>query len=650
MAELPPIDESELPFRELVDAAPDGVIVADQRGRVVLVNAEAERMFGYARDELRGQLIDVLIPDRVRAHHAQHLAGYTGAPRLRPMGIGMELTGRRKDGSEIPVEISLSPIRTAKGLLVTAGIRDVTERRKLERENRRANSYLTSAVDAVREAFALFDEHDRVVLLNSAARDLLARSVGGPVLGMRFGDMLDRALREGVFDFSNETRERLLERWLAYHRAPSGTLEVRTGTGRYLRITSMKTAEHGTVSTIADVTDDEERAEELRSARETAEAASAAKSEFLSSMSHELRTPLNAILGFAQLLERDRKAPLDARQKERLGHVLKGGEHLLRLIDDVLDLSRIEAGRIAVSSEPVAVPEVVAEVVATLEPMATRHGIAIESVSPIDELPKIVADRTRFAQILMNFGSNAIKYGKPGGHVKYVVAAIGSAIVRVTVIDDGIGIPPDKQHRVFEPFHRAGQEAGPIEGTGIGLTITKRLAEMMKGQVGFTSEVGRGSEFWIELPVHHHATAETVSHAPPVMLSSLAVGDARHKIVYIEDNPSNIAFMEDLLGDLASVELLTAPTAEIGIELVRAHRPTVVILDINLPGMSGFDALERLRGWPETRDIPVIGLSAAALLKDTKRAKDAGFYRYLTKPVKVDELTGVLEELLVRRV
>lgn len=351
------IDTSELPFRELVDAAPDGMVVCDQQGRIMLVNAETERMFGYARDELVGQSIDVLVPDAVRGKHGQHVASYTGAPRLRPMGIGMELAGRHKDGTEVPVEISLSPIRTARGLLVTAGVRDVSERRKLERENRRANAYLVSAVDSVHDAFALFDENDRVMMVNSSARQLLGSSVGGAVLGVPFDELLDKALRAGVFDFSNETREALYARWLAYHRAPSGTLEVRTGTGRFLRVTETKTAEQGTVTTIADVTDDVLRAEELRTAREIAETASAAKSEFLSSMSHELRTPLNAILGFAQLLERDRKRPLDERQLERIGHVLRGGEHLLKLIDDVLDLSGIEAGRITVSTEPVKIRE-----------------------------------------------------------------------------------------------------------------------------------------------------------------------------------------------------------------------------------------------------------------------------------------------------
>jgi PAS domain S-box-containing protein len=636
----------DLPFRMLVDAAPDGMVVCDAQGVIVLVNAEAERMFGYTRDELLGKQIDVLVPQRVRPRHHEHVTGFASAPRLRPMGTGLELHGSRKDGTEFPVEISLSPIETDRGLLMTAGIRDISERRKLEGDARRATSYLTSAVDAVQDAFALFDEDDRMIMVNSAGRLLLGTGITGTIIGRTFEEVLHSALGGGAFDFSNETRDTFLARWIAYHREPTGTLEVRTGTGRYLRVTERKTAERGTVSTIADVTDDMQNAEDLRHARATAEAASAAKSEFLSSMSHELRTPLNAILGFAQLLERDRKAPLDPRQLERLGHVLRGGEHLLKLIDDILDLSRIEAGGITISSEPVALPSVLDEVTHTLEPMAARMSIELTTAPLPAGLTQVVADRTRLAQILMNFGSNAIKYGKHGGHVTFRVETRRAA-ARITVIDDGIGIPENKRDKIFEPFQRAGQEAGPIEGTGIGLTISKRLAELMDGSVGFTSTTGLGSEFWIEVPLYQTAgpsvPAPTAVHAP----SSLASGKTHHKVIYVEDNPSNIAFMRDVMSDLPSVELLTAPSAEIGLELIRAHQPKAVIMDINLPGMSGFEAVKLLKEWPETRHIPVIGLSAAALVKDTTRAKEGGFYRYLTKPVKVDELTRVLEELLV---
>jgi len=637
-----PIDPESLPFRQLVDAAPDGILVTDQRGLIVLVNAEAERMFGYARDALVGQPIHVLVPDRLRARHPEHVQSFHASPRLRSMGSGLDLSGRRRDGTEFPVEISLSPIQHAGERLVVAGIRDVTDRRTIEREAKRANAYLVSAVDAIQDAFALYDEDDRVVLVNSACRQLLGGTLAGAIVGRRFTELLPDALGAGVFDFSDESRDALLQRWLAYHASPAGTLDVRTGRGRYLRVVDRKTPEHGTVSLMVDVTDDVLREAELRSA-------SAAKSEFLSSMSHELRTPLNAVLGFAQLLERDRKQPLSQRQQERLAHVLHGGEHLLRLIDDVLDLSRIEAGRITISCEPVVVRDVLAEVATTLEPMAARAHIKLEIAPVSADLLRVVADRTRLAQILMNFGSNAIKYGKSGGRATF--EATGNAgSVRITVIDDGIGIPADQRDKLFEPFQRAGQETGPIEGTGIGLVISKRLAGLMQGTVGFTSDAGRGSRFWVEIPTYRATSADlTATQHAIAALSPLTATGARHKVVYVEDNPSNIAFMRELVEDLASVELLTAPTAEIGLPLIRAHQPAVVIMDINLPGMSGFEAVNQLRTWPETRTIPVVGLSAAALLKDTTRAKDAGFYRYLTKPVKVAELTAILEELLLGR-
>ncbi len=634
--------DAELRFRELVESAPDGIIVCDREGAIMLVNAQTERMFGYARADLLGKPIEILIPERLRGRHPAHVRGYTGAPRSRPMGTGLELSGRRKDGTEFPVEISLSPIQVDQGTLFSAAIRDVSDRKRIEDEARRANAYLLSSVDSIQDAFSLYDEEDRVVLVNSSFRQLVGASVAGAVVGRRFDELADAILP--LIDPGSEPAADLRQRWVDYHREPAGSLELRTRTGRMLRVTDRATAEHGTVSLIVDITDDILRAEELSRARQQAEAASAAKSEFLASMSHELRTPLNAILGFAQLLQRDRKQPLSDRQLDRLGHVLSGGEHLLRLIDEVLDLARIEAGRVAISNEPVRVDEMVAEVLTTLEPMAQRAGVDL--VSEIAGVPEVIADRTRLAQILMNYGSNAIKYNRPGGHVVFRSARVHSH-VRLTVVDDGMGIPTDKRDRIFEPFQRAGQETGPIEGTGIGLSISKRLAELMQGSVGFASEEGKGSQFWVDVPVHVAKSDDAAAAKPHIAEgSALAGAPSAHRIVYVEDNPSNIAFMRELMSDLPAVELLTAPTAEIGLEIVRAQQPAAVIMDINLPGMSGFDAVKLLKSWPETARIPVIALSAAAMARDTSRAREAGFYRYLTKPVKIDELLDALNEVL----
>lgn len=647
---LPPTeaDAREGLFYQLLEAAPDAMLVVDASGRILLTNLQTERLFGYTRDEMVGAEVELLVPDRARATHHQRRAAYVKAPKVRPMGVGLELHGRQKGGREFPIEISLSPLYTPDGMLVCASIRDISERLEREREMRRVQSHLLSATESIAGAFAIFDAQDRLVVCNSNYRALLGSGLSGEVVGRSFEELVRAKIAAGTFDLTGTSADELFERRLRYHQGLAGMLDLALAGGRHLRVVERRTAEGGSVETMVDITDDVRYEQDLKHAREAAEAASSAKSEFLASMSHELRTPLNAVLGFAQLLQRDRRSPLSDRQQERVGHVIKGGEHLLRLIDDILDLSRIEAGRLTLSPEPVRVAEVLLDVQSTLAPMATQHDVrlVIEPLPP--GLPDVTADRTRFKQILMNYGSNSIKYGRAGMEVRFRTQSMG-AMVRVSVVDQGLGIPEDKQDKIFQPFQRAGQETGPIEGTGIGLAISKRLAAIMHGDVGFASKEGEGSEFWIELPIVEGAAAQPLAASSAALEASALAGTSgpRFLVVYIEDNPSNIAFMEDLLADFERVELVTAPTAEIGVAIVRERLPHVVIMDINLPGMSGLEATRLLKERPETRDIPVIALSAAAMVSDADRIERAGFHRYLTKPVKVDALASALEELLV---
>jgi PAS domain S-box-containing protein len=620
------------------------MVVVDAASRIEFVNLQTEKLFGYTRAELLGQELEILIPERFRSTHGGHVQRFFANPGSRPMGSGIELFGRRKDGTEIPIEVSLSPLGRAGTMTVSAAIRDITERKKLEAVARVNAQRLVSAVESMQDGFALFDDEDRLVLCNSVFRSLLGQSFQGAFSGKRYEELLEHWISD--LTFKDRAEEERFRRDQTGPRAGTTTIDVRTRDGRSFRVVDRRTPEGGTVKTIWDLTDDVQRAEELRIARATAETASAAKSEFLSSMSHELRTPLNAILGFAQLLQRDKKEPLSARHMDRVSQILRGGEHLLRLIDDILDLSRIEAGAVSMSTEPVGVSDVLQEVLATLQPLASHQNVRLEMAPIPGDLPMVAADRTRFAQILMNFGSNAIKYNRPAGRVAFSVEPI-DRMVRVSVRDWGMGIPAERQDKLFQPFQRAGQETGPIEGTGIGLVISKRLAELMGGRVGFHSVIAEGSLFWLDLPAEAPAdVAPTpVRAAPRAAARGPLATSERRMVLYVEDNPANASFMRDLLGTLDEFDLLTVPTAELGVEVARERQPDIVIMDINLPGMSGLEALRMLRGFPETKEIPVIALSAAASERDKQRGVQAGFFRYLTKPVKVDELLDALEAL-----
>ncbi len=382
------------------------------------------------------------------------------------------------------------------------------------------------------------------------------------------------------------------------------------------------------------------RTRELTEARGIAENASSAKTEFLANMSHELRTPLNAVIGFAQMLDYNPNEPLTAIQKKCMNRILKGGQHLLDLITDILDLSKIEAGRIDLSIETIVLGDLLEECRSYVSPLAQRHDISFH-VAPCPKV-SVTADYTRLKQVFLNLFSNAIKYNVPGGRVDVSCVSPGDGKISIIVADTGIGIPDDKRDDLFKPFSRLGQEGSAIEGTGIGLTITKRLLDMMNGSIDFDSVVGKGTTFHVDLS-SAQSVGSVADSSPKV--SPEAAADLLGTVVYVEDNPANIELMEMVFSRLGTVRLLTAPCGELGIDLVRDNRPNLVILDLNLPGMDGYEILRRLRAAPQTRPIPIFALTASATGRDIRKGLDAGFDRYLTKPFAIDALVDAMREV-----
>ena len=385
---------------------------------------------------------------------------------------------------------------------------------------------------------------------------------------------------------------------------------------------------------------------DLNEAMAAAEKANLAKSDFLSGMSHELRTPLNAILGFAQLLELGSPTPTLS-QKRDIDQILKAGWYLLELINEILDLALIESGKLTLSAEPVSLVEVMLECRAMIEPQAQKRGIGM--TFPRFEIPCFVkADRTRVKQVLINLLFNAIKYNRAQGTVYVECRPSPPDSIRISVRDTGAGLAPEQLAQLFQPFNRLGKEASAEEGTGIGLVMTKRLVGLMGGAIGAQSAVGVGSEFWVELkltsaPQLAFLEAERAALAPP----RLAEGAPLRTLLYVEDNPANLQLVEQLIARRPDLRLLSAADGNLGVEFARVYQPQVILMDINLPGISGIEALKILRADPSTAHIPIIALSANAVPRDIQRGLEAGFFNYLTKPIIVTQFMDALDVALV---
>jgi len=393
-----------------------------------------------------------------------------------------------------------------------------------------------------------------------------------------------------------------------------------------------------TFGTIQDITDAKRTEELICRSRDAAEAANRAKSAFLSSMSHELRTPLNAVLGFGQVLAGDTLNPLTADQREAVDHMVAGGEHLLSLISDVLELSRIESETLTVTLAPLPAADVLTAALKLAGGLGEKTNVAIRLADCDSGLPPVLADQTRLCQALLNLITNAVKYNRPGGQVIVACEVAGQNRLRFSIADTGYGIRAADKAKLFEPFDRLGQENSDIEGTGIGLTITKQLVEAMGGRIDCVSIEGRGSIFWIDLPV----ALQGVAKAEPMDVEAGRQANWR-KVLYVEDNDASMTLMEAFLDKVPTVSLIKAATAEQGIELASADPPDIILMDLGLPGIDGIAARQKLRALARTRQIPVVAVTADATPQTAERCLAAGFEDLATKPLNLERLTTILD-------
>lgn len=383
---------------------------------------------------------------------------------------------------------------------------------------------------------------------------------------------------------------------------------------------------------------------ELESARQAADKANAAKSDFLSNMSHELRTPLNAVLGFAQLMETATPMPTRA-QKVSIEQILKGGWYLLHLINEILDLALIESGKLMMVQETVDLSEVLLDCQVMILPQAEASGITIHF--PENERRFYIdADQTRIKQVMVNLLSNAIKYNNPEGAVTVTCTVTPEQLMRVSVTDTGLGLAPELMEQLFQPFNRLGQEAGVTEGTGIGLVVTKQLVELMGGTIGVHSEVGVGSTFWFELPMVAAPVTGDIDLVSEMNSLRDLSANAQRTLLYVEDNPANLSLVEQLIERRSDLSLLSATDGLSGLRMAREQLPDLILMDINLPIMSGLEAMRLLKSSPDTAHIPIIALTANAVPRDIELGLTAGFFRYLTKPIRIDEFMNALDVAL----
>jgi PAS domain S-box-containing protein len=639
-------------------------IATDEKGVIQIFNVGAERMLGYAAADVVNKITPADISDpqeviaRAKALSAELATpitpGFEALVFKASRGIEdiYELTYIRKDGSRFPAVVSVTALRDERGGIIgylligtdnTARKEVEEEKMKLDQRLRDQQFYTRSLIESNIDALMTTDPHGIITDVNKQM-EALTDCTRDELIGAPFKNYFTDPERAAA-SIHMVLSEKKLTNYELTARARDGRTTVVSfnATTFYDRDRKLQ----GVCAVARDVTERNrldqalnETNVQLERAKVAAEKANAAKSDFLSSMSHELRSPLNAILGFAQLMETASPKPAPA-QAARITQILQAGWHLLKLINEILDLAVIESGKVSLSLEPVSLAEIMSECRTMMEPEAQQREIVM--TFPRFDRPSFVwSDRTRLKQIVINLLSNAIKYNKERGTVSVECSEAGADRTRISVRDTGNGLTPEKLAQLFQPFNRLGQEASGVAGTGIGLVVTKQLAELMAGVLGVESSYGAGSVFWVEM--RSSAPAKLAAEAAPEEMGAPkpSNGTRLRTLLYVEDNPANMMLVEQLIARRTDILLLSAVNGTLGIGIARASRPDVILMDINLPGISGTEALKILREDPLTAHIPVVALSANAMPRDIELGLQRGFFRYITKPIKVKEFTDTL--------
>ena len=633
------LDELRARYFDLYDLAPAGYCTVSPQGLIMQANLTAAGLLGTTRSALVRQALTRFI------HKEDEDGFYLRRKKLVETGEPQtcELRMVKSGGAQIWVHLAATVAHDAQGgfeMRIVLG--DITERKHAELAMRESGERYRNLFNSIDEGFCVIE---------------MIFDAGGEPVDYRFLEVnpsfeKHTGVRAPTGKRVRELVPNLEAHWFETYGKVALTGEpirfadrAEAMDGRWFDVYAFRIGGRESRKVAVLFSDGTERKHvemELRLAKLAADKANLAKSEFLSSMSHELRTPLNAILGFAQLMESGTPPPTPI-QKSNVDQILKAGWYLLDLVNEILDLAVIESGKLALSMEVVSLAEVLRECTAMVESQAQRHGIDV-TFTPLDAPCFVSGDHTRVKQVLINLLSNAIKYNKSGGTVTVTCTLRPEERVRIGVRDTGLGLAPEQLAHLFQPFNRLGQQAGTKEGTGIGLVVTKRLVELMDGVMGVESTLGAGSVFWVELK--HTAEPQPADLAAGATAPGPAHGHAgaqSRTLLYVEDNPANLALVEALVARRTDIRLLTAIDGNAGIAIARAARPDVILMDINLPGVSGIEAMRILADDQATAHIPVIALSANAVPGDVENGLKSGFFNYLTKPIKVIELMASLD-------